>query len=228
MGAMSFAPFAAFNSKEQTLMFDKSFKLTVAALVFALKCMDVQPGLARPHQIAEENTSVQTKLKGKNVVKLNDKAPDFALPAADGKAIKLSDYLGKKSVVVYFYPKDHTPGCTTEACTFRDSYAVFKDLGAEVIGISSDSIDSHKHFADDYKLPFVLLSDEGGKVRRAWGVPTTLGIVPGRVTYVIDRTGTVRLIFNSQMDAAKHVEEAKRILEQLEKEKLNKAEAKES
>jgi peroxiredoxin Q/BCP len=150
---------------------------------------------------------------------LNQKAPDFSLPSQDGNNVALSDFLGKKAVVVYFYPKDETPVCTAEACTFRDNYEVFKALGAEVIGISSDPVAAHKKFADGHNLPFILLSDEGGKVRRNWGVPSSIGLLPGRVTYVIDKNGIIRYTFDSQIDAKKHVSESKRILEQLVSEK---------
>ncbi|MBN9391781.1 MAG: peroxiredoxin [Chloroflexi bacterium] len=147
-----------------------------------------------------------------NKVEVGASAPDFTLPNSQGKPVKLSDYKGRSAVVLYFYPKDNTPGCTAEACSFRDSYDVFKEAGAEVIGVSSDSSDSHQGFADKHALPFVLLSDQGGSVRKLYGVPTTFGLLPGRVTYVIDKDGIVRHIFNSQFGATKHVEEALRIL----------------
>jgi peroxiredoxin Q/BCP len=126
--------------------------------------------------------------------------------------VHLRDLLGAGEVVLYFYPKDNTPGCTAEAKAFRDSYEAFKEMGAEVIGVSSDSVDSHVDFASRCDLPFTLLSDPGGKVRGLYGVPSTLGLLPGRVTYVIDTNGVVRHIFNSQFNATKHVEEAIRIL----------------
>ena len=143
-----------------------------------------------------------------------DRAPEFSLSDQSGKEIKLSDYRGK-NVVLYFYPKDDTPGCTAESCAFRDSYEDFKDLGAEVIGISSDSSASHTKFAAKYSLPFVLLSDKGGKVRKSFGVPTTFGLLPGRVTYVIDKEGIVRKVFNSQFNPKKHIDEARRVLAKL-------------
>ncbi|HEY9785156.1 MAG TPA: peroxiredoxin [Candidatus Obscuribacterales bacterium] len=152
---------------------------------------------------------------GKIVV--GSQAPDFSLPSASGVTVSLKDYIGKKAVVLYFYPKDETTVCTKEACTFRDNYAVFKDLGAEVIGVSSDSVESHKKFADKHRLPFLLLADADGKLRKTYGVPSTLGVIPGRVTYVIDKKGTVRYIFNSQMQGEKHVTEALRILKEIDK-----------
>ena len=145
---------------------------------------------------------------GEPGVKVGQSAPDFTLPDRSGKTIRLGDYRGKKSVVLYFYPKDDTPGCTAESCEFRDRYQDFKDAGAEVIGVSSDTETSHGKFADKHNLPFVLLSDRGGTVRKKYGVPATLGLLPGRVTFVIDKQGVVRHVFNSQFQAKKHVAEA--------------------
>ncbi len=169
---------------------------------------------------AKTNASEQVEVKqpvqkienSKAPARLNQLAPDFDLPAESGEMVRLSDFRGKKRVVVYFYPKDETPNCTKEACTFRDSYEELKDLGADVIGISSDSVGSHKSFAEKHKLPFLLLSDPEGKVRAQWGVPASFAILPGRVTYVIDKKGIIRRIFNSQLDGAKHVAEAKKAL----------------
>ena len=146
---------------------------------------------------------------------VGDRAPEFALRDQNGKLVQLSDYRGKQSVVVYFYPKDDTPGCTKESCSFRDQYTAFSDTGAEVLGISSDSEASHRAFAAKYRLPFSLLSDEGGRVRSAYGVPAALGFVPGRVTYVIDREGVVRHAFNSQTNATRHVDEALEVLRRI-------------
>ncbi|AFZ54484.1 peroxiredoxin [Cyanobacterium aponinum UTEX 3222] len=146
---------------------------------------------------------------------VGDRAPDFTLPSAEGKNVSLSDFLGKKSVVIYFYPKDDTPGCTIESCTFRDSYEEFKEAGAEVIGISSDSPQSHQQFASKYQLPFILLSDSQGKVRKLFDVPNVLFLLPGRVTYVIDKEGIVRHIFNSMMDFKAHVDEALKTIKSL-------------
>jgi peroxiredoxin Q/BCP len=144
----------------------------------------------------------------KDGVGVGSKAPDFTLPSQSGEMVSLKDFLGKRVVILYFYPKDATPGCTKEACTFRDEHEQFGKLDAEVIGVSSDSIESHRRFAEKHNLSFTLLSDEGGKVRRMYGVPNTFGIFPGRVTYVIDEAGVVRHVFSSQIGAVKHVEGA--------------------
>ena len=145
-------------------------------------------------------------------IKVGDKAPEFTLPSQDGTQVSLSDFLGKKNVIVYFYPKDDTPGCTKEACAFRDQYQVFTDAGAEVIGISGDSQQSHKQFATKYNLPFTLLCDTNNKVRQLYDVPATLWILPGRVTYIIDKEGIIRHIFDSMLDFEAHVKEALKTL----------------
>lgn len=137
-----------------------------------------------------------------------DQAPDFTLPDQSGKPVRLADCLGKGPVVVYFYPKDNSTGCTAEACAFRDSYTVFTEAGAQVIGISSDSVESHRQFAEEKHLPFILLSDTKSRVRKLYNVPATLGLIPGRVTYILDNTGIIRQIFSSQMNPTQHVQEA--------------------
>jgi peroxiredoxin Q/BCP len=144
-----------------------------------------------------------------------DRAPEFSLQDQSGKTVSLKDFRGRQNVVVYFYPKDDTPGCTKEACTFRDQYTAFSDIGAVVLGISGDSPDSHKKFAAKHRLPFPLLSDRDGSVRKAFGVPKTLGLLPGRVTYVIDKQGVIRHAFNSQLNPTKHVDEAIAVLKSL-------------
>ncbi len=149
------------------------------------------------------------------IVKVGDVAPDFTLNDQFGLPVSLRDFIGKKPVVLYFYPKDFSMGCTKEACAFRDSYEAFKELGAEVIGVSTASSGRHGEFAKAYSLPFRLLADESGKVRELYGVPSSLGLIPGRVTYIIDRSGIVRYVFNSQLNPEKHVEEALRILRTL-------------
>ena len=135
-------------------------------------------------------------------------APDFELPNQDGHPVRLSQFRGKKAVVVYFYPKDDTTGCTAEACAFRDDTPKFQAAGAEIIGISDDSPDSHHKFAAKYSLPFTLLADPGGRVRKLYGVTKTFGIIPGRVTFVIDMAGTIRHVYSSQLAFQQHAEEA--------------------
>lgn len=141
-------------------------------------------------------------------------APDFDLPGANGN-VRLADYRGKQAVVLYFYPKDGTPVCTKEACSFRDAYEDFTAAGAEVIGVSTDSTTSHEEFSKAHRLPFVLLADENGKVAKQYGVSKTLGLLPGRVTFVIDKSGMVRHVFSSQFSAQRHVDEALEVLHSL-------------
>jgi thioredoxin-dependent peroxiredoxin len=150
--------------------------------------------------------------QAKDGVGVGSKAPDFTLPSQSGEMVSLKDFLGKRVVILYFYPKDDTPECTKEACTFRDEHEQFGKFDAEVIGVSSDSVESHRRFAEKHDLSITLLSDERGKVRRMYGVPNTLGIFPGRVTYVIDEAGVVRHVFSSQIGAVKHVEGALKAL----------------
>lgn len=141
-------------------------------------------------------------------LKVGDRVPNFSLPSQTGTTVNISDLIGKKSLVIYFYPKDDTPGCTAESCAFRDSYEVFTDAGAEVIGISADSPQSHQQFAQKYNLPFTLLSDTDNRVRKLFGVPSTLFVLPGRVTYIVDKEGIVRHIFDSMLDFKAHVTES--------------------
>ncbi|KAI3714469.1 hypothetical protein L6452_21423 [Arctium lappa] len=141
--------------------------------------------------------------------------PSFTLKDQDGRNVSLSKFKGKP-VVVYFYPADETPGCTKQACAFRDSYEKFKKAGAEVVGISGDDGASHKAFAKKYKLPYTLLSDEGNKIRKEWGVPSDLfGTLPGRQTYVLDKNGVVQLIYNNQFQPEKHIDETLKFLQSL-------------
>ena len=149
------------------------------------------------------------------MVKVGDNAPDFTLVSQKGETVTLSDVIGNKNIVLFFYPKDKSKGCTQQACAFRDKYAVFKDLGAEVIGISSDDVASHVSFADEFRLPFILLSDKKGKVRKLYKVKSTFGLIPGRVTYIIDKKGVVRHIFSSQFNPKKHIKEALQALEEI-------------
>jgi len=154
---------------------------------------------------------VATVTKDRKVA-VGDIAPDFTLPDQRGEPARLHDLLGHKTVVLYFYPKDATPGCSLEARAFRDSYEAFTARGAEVIGVSSDSVRSHRRFAARHHLPFLLLADSDGAVRELYGVERTLGFLPGRVTYVIDRTGVVRHVYSSQLRATRHPREALMVL----------------
>lgn len=148
-------------------------------------------------------------------LKIGDRIPNFTAQDTDGNIFDSRDFVGKKALVIYFYPKDNTPGCTTQACGFRDQYEDFKDLGAEVIGISGDDVSSHQKFARQYKLPFILLSDNDRKIRRLFGVPSNMfGLLPGRVTYVTDRNGEIKMIFDSMM-ASKHIPIALKAIKKL-------------
>ncbi len=157
----------------------------------------------------------QTVVAQKSKLKIGDSIPYFTLKNQNGETFNLKDVIGKYNLVIYFYPKDDTPGCTKEACKFRDEFQDFSNLNAKVIGISSDSVDSHKDFAKKYNLPFTLLADTNKEVRKKFGVPNFSGIIPGRVTYIINKDGKVVYIFNSMKNAEKHIDEAKRILKSL-------------
>jgi len=147
-------------------------------------------------------------------VQVGDKVPLFIATDSNGNSFDISQYTDKP-LVIYFYPKDDTPGCTIQACTFRDQYQDFKDLGAEVIGISSDSVQSHQKFIKRYKLPFILLSDFDKKIRNKFGVPNDLfGLLPGRATYVTDKEGIIQLIFDSTSSKI-HIQKALQILKRM-------------
>jgi thioredoxin-dependent peroxiredoxin len=151
-----------------------------------------------------------------NKIKIGSPVPAFKLPDQNGNLFDITSVLGKKNLVIYFYPKDDSPGCTAEACSFRDQYEDFKEADAVIIGISGQSVESHKKFAEKHRLSFTLLSDEGNNIRKQFGVPTNmLGLLPGRVTYIADKTGKVIYIFNSQSKAKEHVDEALRILKKI-------------
>ncbi|MCC5924837.1 MAG: peroxiredoxin [Crocinitomicaceae bacterium] len=146
-------------------------------------------------------------------VKIGDKCPSFKLKNQHGELIDTAQWIGKQKMVIYFYPKDQTTGCTRQACSFRDAYEDFKEIGAEVIGISGDDEQSHRRFAEKYQLPFILLADERKVVRRLFDVPTNLfGFLPGRVTYIIDEQGIVRDIFNAQLNIEGHIQRALAVL----------------
>lgn len=149
------------------------------------------------------------------MLQLGDIAPDFSLPTGTGDTFHLAALRGQP-VVLYFYPKDDTPGCTAEACAFRDQYEDFQDLGAQVVGVSSDSESSHQKFAQKHRLPFPLLADAGGRLRKLYEVPKAfLGLLPGRVTFVIDAEGRIAYIFNSMSNAVDHVSKTKEVLREL-------------
>lgn len=141
-------------------------------------------------------------------IRVGDKAPEVSQPDQNGQMVSLAQVRGHKAVVLFFYPADESPICTKEACAFRDAYQEFTEAGAMVIGISADSLDQHQSFASHHRLPFHLLSDADGGLRQAFGVPKSLGLLPGRVTYVIDRQGVVRHLFSAQLAADRHVQEA--------------------
>lgn len=150
-----------------------------------------------------------------NDLKIGNKVPNFKLYNQDGELINMSDYIGVKALVLYFYPKNFTPGCTAQACSFRDQYQVFSDLGATVFGISNDSIKSHLRFNKKHKLPFDTLADEKGKVRNLYGVqPDLFGLIPGRETFIIDTSGKLILRFHS-IRATTHIPKAIKILKTL-------------
>ena len=149
-------------------------------------------------------------------LKIGDKCPSFQLISQNGDLFDSKDYVGKKKLVIYFYPKDNTYGCTKQACSFRDNYEVFKEKGAEVIGISSDKPAKHESFIVSNQLPFILLSDEKNEVRKRFGVPSNLlGLIPGRVTYIIDKKGIIKGIYNSARDFSGHVDQALKVLDKM-------------
>jgi len=148
-------------------------------------------------------------------IRVGDRAPDFTVETHSGQQVSLADFRGKQVVVLYFYPRDGTPICTKEACSFRDAHEELARAGAVVIGVSADSLDRHRAFARDHNLPFFLVSDRGGSLRKAFGVPKTWGLLPGRATYVIDKEGIVRHVFSAALSAQRHVAEALGIVREL-------------
>ena len=140
-------------------------------------------------------------------MQIGEPAPTFTTTSHTGEEVSLEALRGRW-VVLYFYPADDTPGCTAEACAFRDSYEDFTDAGAVVVGVSGDSLEKHEKFATKHELPFQLITDDDGALRAAYGVKKSLGVLPGRVTYVIDPEGVVRKVFSSQLRATKHIGEA--------------------
>lgn len=166
--------------------------------------------------IAYFSTNNNSTATAMTKIKVGSQLPLFSLLDQNGNLFNIDEHIGKKNLVVYFYPKDDSPGCTKEACYFQDQFEVFKEADTEVIGISGQSVDSHKEFAEKYHLTYTLLSDEGNKIRKSFGVPTNFfGLIPGRVTYIIDKKGVVVYIFDSQIQATKHIDEALRIIKTL-------------
>jgi peroxiredoxin Q/BCP len=148
-------------------------------------------------------------------IRVGEEAPNFTLRDQDNLEVSLEEHQNKNNVVLFFYPKDFSPGCTTQACSFRDSYEDFTDLGAVVIGISGDSVESHKKFLNAYLLPFTLLSDTEGEVRSLYGATKAFGLIPGRYTFIIDKKGIIRHIFTSETNMQKHIDEALRVLKEI-------------
>lgn len=154
-------------------------------------------------------------------IQIGDVCPDFQLKNQHGQMIKISDFIGKKYLVIYFYPKDFTSGCTAEACYFRDNFEIFKEYDCEIFGISHDGIRSHRAFSKKHHLNFSLLSDPLGKVRRLFGVPRSFfGLIPGRVTYLIDKKGIVQGIYDSRINPWNHIQKALDKLELLKAQEL--------
>ncbi len=150
-------------------------------------------------------------------LKVGDRAPDFTLPDQNNRPVHFADVLGANTIVLYFYPKDFTGGCTMEACAFRDSYEVFKGAGADVIGVSADSPGTHLEFARTHRLPFTLLSDERSTVHRLYGVEKMLGLFAGRVTFIIDKHGIIRHIFSSRINIPGHITDALAVIQSLQR-----------
>ncbi|MDG6994745.1 MAG: peroxiredoxin [Nitrososphaerota archaeon] len=148
-------------------------------------------------------------------LKVGDMAPLFESTTDDGSKFSLSDLIGKINVIVYFYPKDFTMGCTKEACAFRDDWNEITSLGATVVGISSDSVETHSKFKKEQSLPFILISDSDRSIRKLYGVDSRF-LAP-RTTFVIDRQGVIRSVFNSQLNISRHISQALETLHNIEK-----------
>lgn len=175
----------------------------MVCVTVSLGTLDVVAQHSPEHPMAQKSLSV------------GDPIPAFSLKSGTGEVVTREDLLGKGPVVIYFYPRDETTGCTAQACSFRDSYEVFTDAGAEVVGVSSDTVASHEAFAQHHRLPFILLADTERTLRRAFGVPRTLGLLQGRVTYVSDSEGVIRHVFDSQVRVNQHVSEALKVVQSL-------------
>ena len=154
------------------------------------------------------------RAEAQSALAVGDQLPSFSLKDQSGNTFNVDQFLGKTAMVIYFYPKDDTPGCTKEACSFRDSYEEFTDKNIKVIGISADDVESHRNFAEKYKLPFTLLADTDNKVRNLFGVKANMfGLIPGRVTYVVDKKGEIIFMYESQFKASSHIEESIKAIE---------------
>lgn len=151
---------------------------------------------------------------GAQMPKVGDAAPDFSIAASNGKTVHLKDYVGKGNIILYFYPKDDTPGCTKEACGIRDTFEEFKGLNATVFGVSFDSVESHKKFIEKYKLPFILLADTDKKVAKTYGVAGDSSPVASRVTFVIDKSGKITFV-DPNVSPATHAAELRTVLTNL-------------
>ncbi len=151
-------------------------------------------------------------------LRVGERAPDFDVTASDGKRLKLSELVGKKHIVLYFYPGDFTPICTKETCGFRDAYAELASGDTEVIGVSVDSDDSHRKFAEKYGIPFSLVSDENKELAKRYGATSFLRDILGktsRLTYVIDKKGEIAGVFAGELSANKHVQGARDLIKKL-------------
>ncbi|MCK5847086.1 MAG: peroxiredoxin [Bacteroidales bacterium] len=163
-----------------------------------------------------EDVGVELNSEKMNKIEVGSKIPLFELNDQHGKLFNIETVLGQKNLVIYFYPKDDSPGCTKEACSFRDQFEVFADADAMIIGISGQSVMSHLNFAQKHRLNYTLLSDEENKVRKLFGVPSSFfGLIPGRITYIVNKEGEVVYLFNSQIQVNKHVGEALRIIQEI-------------
>lgn len=149
-----------------------------------------------------------------HLLKVGSTAPNFSLPNQAGQSVQLYDLLNSYWAVLFFYPKDHSPICTSQVCAFRNAFEDFRAAGAQIVGISSDSVESHQRFAGSYQLPFTLLSDPDRAVAESFGVTRTFGLLPGRVTFVIDPSRIIRLVYPSQFNAKAHMEKALDLVKQ--------------
>ncbi len=150
------------------------------------------------------------------MIKVGEQAPEFEAPLGNGKTFRLKDYRGRRNLVLYFFPKDFTPGCTKEACSFRDRRSEIAGLDAEVVGVSYDSAERHAQFAEKYSLPYPLVSDVDGSIAKKYGV-TRLGgwLPPKRITFVIDKEGVVRHTIHAELQIDLHIDDALKYLKEL-------------